>query len=673
MISPDKLPALKDRSTKILRNPHFWAILLLFVLISIHHYIQQIGIADSETQGLFGTSRHAFDRIIFLIPIIYAGFVFGLYAGIVVAFAALLVMVPRAIIISPVPQDALLETGGVLIVGLLACLWLWTRSRERARTEAALDALRSTHGILQQYVQSMRKNERRLTILNSISTILWGSLELEGLLRKATTLVSELMEVEVTLLFRLNDEAQILELVGHEGVSDEFAQAVNGKMIGEGPYGEVAKTGEPVVIEDLALDSELTGPEFKKMQIRVQLIVPLILRESVSGVACVAMRRPRQFSIDDIELLTAVGGQIAIAMENAQLYEKERLVAQRLAISERNYRRLFENASDAIWTHDLEGNIMVANKAGEKITGYSVEELMKMNVSHFMSAESLNTASRVSRKLFLKEPVEQPYEQHIIRRDGTEAILMLTTSLLTEDERAIGFQHMARDVTEEKRMQDNLRYYLQQITTAQEEERTRIARELHDDTAQDLYALNRQVDNFIRSNSNLPVENIAFLKDLGEHIRTVLQGLRRFGQDLRPPMLDDLGLVATLRWLQDELKERSGIETNLVMDGSEQRLAPDIELMLFRIVQEALRNIEKHSSASKAEVSIRFEDRKISITVSDNGIGFELPDEIGDLSRSSKLGLLGMEERVRLLGGRLDISSELGNGTTVSIEAPISQ
>jgi signal transduction histidine kinase len=271
----------------------------------------------------------------------------------------------------------------------------------------------------------------------------------------------------------------------------------------------------------------------------------------------------------------------------------------------------------------------------------------------------------------MKEPVEQPYEQHIIRRDGTKAILMLTTSLLTENGKAIGFQHMARDMTDEKRMQDNLRYYLQQITTAQEEERTRIARELHDDTAQALYALNRQVDNFVRSNSNLPPENTAFLKELGEQLRTVLQGLRRFGQDLRPPMLDDLGLVATLRWLQGELKERSGIETDLIVDGPEQRLAPDIELMLFRIVQEALRNIEKHSSASKAEVSVRFGDGKITITVNDNGIGFELPEKIGDLSRSSKLGLLGMEERVRLLGGRLSIKSELGKGTSVTIEAPV--
>ena len=448
----------RARAAHIARNRHFWIILVIFALVSIHHYVRQMGLTEPDVVGLFGTSRHAFDRIIFLIPIIYSGYVFGLAGGLATALAAALVMLPRAILISATPVDAALETAGVLAVGVLATLWLWTRAKERATTEAALEQLRSTHAILQHYVQSMRKNERRLTILNSISGILWGSLELEGLLRKATSMVSELMEVEVTLLFHLGEDAQRLRLVGHEGVSDGFARSVDGTGVGDGIIGEVVRTGEPVIVDDPNLDSDLTSSESKKMQIRVQLCVPLTLRGRVTGVVCVAMRRPRQFSVEDIELLTAVGGQIATAIESANLYEKERLAAQRLAVSERNYRRLFENASDAIWTHDLAGNITAANKASEALTGYSVEELVRMNATDFLSEKSLHTASQIRRRLFMKEPVEQPYEQYIRRRDGTEAILMLTTSLLTEDGKAIGFQHMARDVTKERAMQDNLRF-----------------------------------------------------------------------------------------------------------------------------------------------------------------------------------------------------------------------
>jgi PAS domain S-box-containing protein len=671
MTSSDRSRSWKPRSVRIVRNRHFWIILIIFVLVSIHHYVRQMGLTDPDVVGLFGTSRHAFDRILFLIPIIYSGYVFGGAGGLITALAAALVMLPRAILISATPLDAALETAGVLAVGVFATLWLWTRAKERATTEAALEQLRSTHEILQHYVQSMRKSERRLTILNSISNILWGSLELEGLLRKATSMVSELMEVEVTLLFHIDERTQKLSLVGHEGVSDQFARAVDGTKVGDGIYGEVARTGDPVIVDDPDLDSALTGPESKKMQIRVQLIVPLSLRGHVTGVVCVAMRRPRQFSVEDIELLTAVGGQIATAIESANLYEKERLAVQRLAVSERDYRRLFENASDAIWTHDLAGNITVANKASEALTGYTVEELARMNATDFLSEKSLHAASQIRRKLFVKEPVEQPYEQHIVRKDGTEAILMMTTNLLTEADKAIGFQHMARDVTRERAMQDNLRFYLQEITTAQEEERKRIARELHDDTLQALFAINRQVDNFTRGNSNLPAEIAALLNDLGEQIRSVLQGLRSFGQDLRPPMLDDLGLLATLRWLLGETQARSGITTDLKVDGDERRLPPNIELTLFRIVQEALRNVEKHSSASKAEVSIRFNEDRTVATVSDNGMGFDVEGTVDSASRSGKLGLVGMQERARLIGGHLAIESAPGKGTAVSVDAPV--
>ena len=229
----------------------------------------------------------------------------------------------------------------------------------------------------------------------------------------------------------------------------------------------------------------------------------------------------------------------------------------------------------------------------------------------------------------------------------------------------------AREITEEKQVQNNLRHYLQGITRAQEEERKRIARELHDDTAQSLYALTRQVDNFARTNTNLPADNVAFLEDLGKQISKVLQDLRRFSQDLRPPMLDDLGLLATLRWLVSESRERCGIEVDLKVAGAERRLSPEEEFTLFRIVQEAVRNIERHSQASKAEVKVEFGEGKTRISVSDNGKGFKLSGSLVDFVRIGKLGLAGMEERARLLNGSIKIESEPGKGTTVMIEIPI--
>lgn len=250
--------------------------------------------------------------------------------------------------------------------------------------------------------------------------------------------------------------------------------------------------------------------------------------------------------------------------------------------------------------------------------------------------------------------------------------LYLTASPIKDDTgEIIGAIETLRDVTDEKRMQDNLRYYLQEITRAQEEERKRIARELHDVTAQALYALNRRVDNFARGNTNLPTDNAAFLESLGKQIKEVLQDVRRFGQDLRPPMLDDLGLLAALRWQVSELKEQHGIEADLKVLGIERRFTPETELLLFRIVQEAMRNIGRHSQASKAEATIEFGDGRIRMSITDNGVGFHPPESLEDLSRAGKLGLIGMQERMRLLNGSIKIESEPGKGTTVMVEIPI--
>jgi two-component system sensor histidine kinase DegS len=659
------------RPREFWRNPHFWLILAFLTAFAFLHYAEQLGFSDTVSPSLhFGLTRHALDRVLFLLPIIYCGFIFGLIAGLLTSFVALVIMLPRAIVISPAPADALLETSGVFVVGVLACLWLWTRTRERERFRATLAELETVHQRLQHYVRSARSNERRLTMLNAISTVLTESLELKSILHKAIYMVMELMDVEVALIFSLDEESQELVLAAYEGVSDDFARAVGRMKVGEGFNGEVARTGQPMV-DDISRDPTMTRPEIKKMKIQSQLIVPLLLRDQVRGTLWVAMRRPRKFLPEEIELLSAVAIQMATAIENARLYEKEHLTAQRLAVSERKYRELFENASDAIWVHDLAGNIMVANKASEKLTGYSVEELTQMNVKVFLSDEGHNLAGHIRRQLFDKQPVAQPYEQRLIRKDGTEAILMLTTNLVTEDGKPTAFEHIARDVTEEKRMQDNLRYYLSQITKAQEEERKRIARELHDDTSQVLHAVSRQLDNFLRGSEHLAPSDVAFFKQLRQQLNDALEGVRRFSQALRPPMLDDLGLLPAVRWLAGEMAKLAEIEIDFKVAGAERRLPPEVELTLFRAIQEALGNVWRHAQASKAEVAVEFGQSKIMVSVSDNGKGFEPLEMMESLSHTGKLGLAGIEERMRLLGGSLKVQSEPGKGTTLIAEAPV--
>jgi len=657
---------------KLTQNRRFWIIPIIFALVGILHYSELVGISGAVYPSIhFGLTRHSLDRMLFLIPIVYSCFLLGRKGVLITTLIALSLMLPRAILISPAPRDAAVETAAILGVGLLASWGIWTRAEERDKTRAALAELESAHDILQHYMQSVERNEQRQTIINTISNLLGESLDLERVLKRATHMVSELMETEIALIFSADEASQELHLVACEGVSDDFARALNTVGIDEGFYGEVAKTSQPLVVDDTSQDTKFALPKISDMQIQTQLIVPMIIKDKVRGVLCVAARRPRQFTLDNIEMLTAVGTQIAAAMENARLYEKERLAAQRLAISERNYRQLFEGASDAIWVHDLEGHITATNEAAGKLVGYSTEAMKRMNVEAFLSDESLKLSRQVRRKLLAKKPVEQPYEQNLARKDGSETILLVSTNLVTANGEPVGFQHIARDITEERKRQDSLHHYLSQITQVQEEERKRVARDLHDDTSQALYALSRQVDNFTRDNTGLAPNADAFLKKLRQQLNSTLEGIRRFTQELRPPILDDLGLLPALRWQVNDFAKQTGIETDSAISGTERRFSAEVELTIFRIVQEALRNVSKHAQASKVEVKIKFGRVKTKISIDDNGKGFDLRESLADLPRDGKLGLAGMEERVHLLNGKMRITSESGKGTGVMIELPM--
>jgi PAS domain S-box-containing protein len=665
---------LKQLKTAI-RNPHFWVILTILVLCTIHHYANEIGLPEVLFPDLlFGLTRHAADRVLYLISIIYAGYIFGTTIGLATTFVTLLIMLPRAIFISPTPHDALFEITTVILVGVLANLWFRTRAKQIKAVkerEQATAAMVIAQERLSSQIRNTIKCEKKLTSLSNISNLLTQSLETKSSLRSAMDMVMEVMGVEVVLLFSIEEKTKELILTAYAGVSPEFAQSIGRMRLGEGFNGRVAETEEPLLVEDASEDPGLSREAVRQENLQAQLIVPMRAGGRVVGTLCVAMRQQREFNVEDVKLLTAIGSETGIAIENARLYQEQLGITEQLRQSEKNYRELFESAHDAIWVHDLEGNILVANKATETLTGFSIDELSSMNVKHFLSPESLKIAEEVHDHLLQGEAITQPYEQHLLRRDGTEATLRLTTNLISSDGQPTAFQNIARDITEEKRMEENLRFYVQQITKAQEEERLRISRELHDSTAQTLIALLHQLENLLYDKAKLPVGEARELWDFHEQIKGILQEVRHLSRDLRPSLIDDVGLLAALRWALRELKTEHSVDGNLQVRGDEQRLSQEVELILFRIVQEALRNIGKHSHASKAEVLISFEEGKFTATINDNGIGFQLPDKVGDLSRSGKLGLVGMQERVRLLDGSLEIKSEPGKGTTIIVEAPI--
>ncbi len=653
---------------KTVRKPGFWLILVLLVLITLLHYGEALELPAFLTNMLsnIGLDRHAFERILYLAPIVWAGFLFGWRGAVITSLAALACMLPRAIFISLYPVDALFEASAVFIIGNVLAISFESLRKERAyRTQ-----LEIAQQELQDHVQVIQENEERLAALHQISSTVSQSLELSQVLSGAIGNVIDVMQVEIALVFLLDEEAGELALAAHRGVSARFVQGVGKLKLGEGFNGRVAETGESLYVEDATQDPGLTKMAVREEGIRSQLIVPLKSKGKVVGTLCVAARSQRQVLSEELELVTAIGNQIGVAVDNARLYQQQQAVAEELRASEAKYRELFENAHDAIWLHDLEENIITANQAFATLTGYSLEELSGVKAGDLFAEGCLESIKNLEDPLLKDRALGRLSEAKIVRKDGTEASVQLSTSPVFSNGQIVGFQHIARDITEQKRMQENLRFYLQQVTRAQEEERRRISRELHDETTQALVALSRQLDALASSGKGLSENNRLRLEELWQKTNNIMQGVRRLSQDLRPAALDRLGLLSALEWLASDIAEYSGIEIKVNVVNTERRLPEEVELVLFRITQEALRNVWRHSQATRAEITVEFDESKTRVTVSDNGKGFNLPQTIGDLARDGKLGLAGMQERARLLGGSLTVQSEPGRGSTITVELP---
>ncbi len=233
------------------------------------------------------------------------------------------------------------------------------------------------------------------------------------------------------------------------------------------------------------------------------------------------------------------------------------------------------------------------------------------------------------------------------------------------------------DVAVQKRMQESMGYFVRQVLTAQEDERNRIALELHDEPAQALLVICQRLDALAASaerpaGERASEELAAELHGVRESVVRTLTGLRRLSQGLRPRILDDHGLVAALEWLSDQMHAECGMKIQVESEDLLKDLPLNTQLLLFRIAQEALRNIARHAGASQAVVSVRSDGRKLSMTITDDGRGFEVPATLSDLAGSGRMGLAGMSERVRLLGGVLNIRSVLGQGSMVEVELPYS-
>jgi len=220
------------------------------------------------------------------------------------------------------------------------------------------------------------------------------------------------------------------------------------------------------------------------------------------------------------------------------------------------------------------------------------------------------------------------------------------------------------------RYRAGMRRYVAAITHSQEDERKRISRDLHDDTVQALVAVGLQIDLCrakLADNEDITEE----LKQVRHMVTETVKDVRQFSRDLRPLALEDLGLVAALQYLVNELSEKAEqVETVLEVSGDAGDLPSELEVAIYRIVQETLQNVRKHAEATRVVVSIVFLQHTVEIRVQDNGRGFAVPDTLSEFTRDGSFGVMGIEERVRLFEGDFNVVSQSGQGTRVSVILP---
>ncbi|MDP2918635.1 MAG: histidine kinase [Dehalococcoidia bacterium] len=211
---------------------------------------------------------------------------------------------------------------------------------------------------------------------------------------------------------------------------------------------------------------------------------------------------------------------------------------------------------------------------------------------------------------------------------------------------------------------------LQDMLSVQEEERKRIARELHDETSQVLASMNANIQAALSTMHTHPEKSEALLKKVQAMSVSILDNINKLIYQLRPSLLDDMGLVAAIRWLANNNLKGAGVNVRQVTKGRRRRLNHDVETAIFRTVQEAFNNIVRHAHAPNVTVTLRFTEGLVAVSVEDDGIGFDVEEALHTKARPRGLGLLGMRERIELIGGKISIHSRHAEGTQIRIEVP---
>ena len=544
----------------------------------------------------------------------------------------------------------------------------------------------------------MPEKPDRLRALLDAGIALAGELSLDGALQKIVEAAAELTDAKYAALGVIDPAGQELERFVVTGIDAETQAAIGDLPRGRGILGVLIRDARPLRLDDLGKDPRSVGFPPDHPPMTTFLGVPILLRGVAYGNLYLTEKAGGgSFSEEDEELSQVLAAQAAVAIENARLYESatrwlnqleslneivDALISEvelpkMLELVAARLRELVKARLVVIAMPSPGGDLVIRTVAGEgaeELVGTVLERrgsksgrVLDRGRSERVEAiiEDLEVDQEAGRRMGARTGLYVPL---ILRgrpigiltahdKDGgdlrfTDEDLRLAETLSARVAVAVDLsQRVARDA-------------LRSVVSAQELERERLARELHDETGQALTSILLGLKELEDAGSAADVTSAT--ARLRELVVTTLQDVRRLAVELRPKALDDFGLVPALERLVETFQEQTGIEVIMEPQLGQERLPSEIETALYRIIQEALTNVVKHAQASRVSIVLSRRVNTVSAVFEDDGRGFSV-----DETRDGGLGLLGMKERLSLLDGRLQIESSSDGGTTLVAEVPV--